>query len=114
MIVFLEMPVTFIQAALGDEIKVPTLEGKATLKIPEGTQTHTIFRMRGQGIPHLRGGGRGDQHVKVVVLTPGKLNEQQKNVLRQFASLSGEENYILKDKDKEKGIFEKIWDHLKG
>lgn len=112
--VFMEMPVTFIQAALGDTIKVPTLEGKADLRIPEGTQTHTVFRMRGQGIPHLRGSGRGDQHVRLVVVTPTRLTEEQKKVLQQFAKISGEENYQPSDKEKDKGFFEKLWDSLKG
>ena len=56
---FMEYPITFIQATLGDEIKVPTLQGKATLKIPEGTQSHTVLRMKGQGVNRLHGGGRG-------------------------------------------------------
>ncbi len=112
--IYLEMPITFVQAALGDEIKVPTLEGKATLRIPEGTQTGTIFRLRGQGIPHLKGSGRGDQHVKVVVVTPTKLSEDQKKLLREFAKVSGEENYRPQEKGKEKGIFERLWDSLKG
>ncbi len=110
----MEMPVTFIQAALGDVIKVPTLEGKAELKIPEGTQTHTILRLRGQGIPHLRGGGRGDMHVKIVIITPTRLNEEQKKVLNEFAKISGQDNYRPKDKERDKGIFERLWDGLKG
>jgi len=110
----MEMPVTFIQAALGDTVKVPTLEGKAELKIPEGTQTHTVFRLRGQGIPHLRGGGRGDLHVKVVLVTPTKLTEEQKNMLRGFADISGQDNYRPKDKDRDKGFLERLWDSLKG
>jgi molecular chaperone DnaJ len=112
--IYLEMPITFVQAALGDEIKVPTLEGKAALRIPEGTQTGTVFRLRGQGIPHLKGSGRGDQHVKVVVVTPTKLSEEQKKLLRDFAKVSGEENYRPQEKGKEKGIFERLWDSLKG
>lgn len=111
---FMEMPVTFIQAALGDEIKVPTLEGSASLKIPEGTQTHTLFRMRGLGISRLRGGGRGDLHVRVVVITPNKLNEEQKKILQQFGKISGQENYHPREKEKDKGIFERLWDSLKG
>lgn len=111
--IFMEMPITFVQASLGDVIKVPTLDGKADLKIPEGTQTHTVFRLRGQGIPHLRGSGRGDQHVRVIIATPTNLNEEQKKVLQEFAKSSGDENYRSADK-KDKGIFEKIWDSLKG
>jgi molecular chaperone DnaJ len=112
--VHMEMPITIVQASLGDVILVPTLEGKAELKIPEGTQTHTIFRLRGQGIPHLRGSGRGDQHVRVIIATPTQLNDEQKKVLQQFAKISGNDNYRASGKDKDKGIFEKIWDSLKG
>ena len=82
--VFLEQDITFSQAALGAEIEVPTLEGKVKLDIPEGTQTGSTFRMRGRGFPKLRGYGRGDQHVKVRVVTPTKLTREQKDILRQF------------------------------
>lgn len=112
--VYMEMPITFYQAALGAEIKVPTLEGEAALKIPEGTQTHTIFRLRGQGIPRLKSSGRGDQHVKVVMITPTKLSEEQKNLMREFAKISGQDNYHPRDKEREKGIFERLWASLKG
>lgn len=112
--ILMEMPITFVQAALGDEIKVPTLQGYATLKIPEGTQTHTVFRLRGQGIPRLRGVGRGDQHVKIVVVTPNKLNEEQRKILREFSASSGQDNYRSQGKERDKGIFERLWDGLKG
>ena len=85
--VHLNMPVTFVQAALGAEIEVPTLDGKVKYSIPEGTQTGAVFRLRGKGIQSLRGIGRGDQFVTVVVSVPTKLSEQQKDLLRQFASL---------------------------
>ena len=83
--VICEMPISFVQAALGDEVEVPTLDGRVKLKIPEGTQSSTIFRIRDKGIPNLRGHGRGDQHVKVKVMTPQKLTGEQKELLRQFA-----------------------------
>ena len=86
-----EIPITFVQAALGAEIEIPTLEGKEKIIIPEGTQTGTVFRFKGKGIPVLRGSGRGTQHVKVSVEVPKKLNEKQKEVLRQFAELTGDE-----------------------
>lgn len=112
--IFMEMPITFVQAALGDSIKVPTLQGKAELKIPEGTQTHTVFRLKGQGITRLRGSGRGDQHVQVIIATPTKLNEEQKRLLEQFNSKSYKGNYKAFEKDRDKGFFEKIWDSIKG
>lgn len=85
-----EVPISFVQAALGDEIDVPTLEGKVKLRIPEGTQSGTIFRLKEKGIPHLRGHGRGDQHVRVKVLTPQKLTDKQKNLLQEFAKSCGD------------------------
>ncbi|MCK9927421.1 molecular chaperone DnaJ, partial [Frankia sp. Mgl5] len=61
--IYCEVPVNFAQAALGDEIEIPTVDGRVKLKVPAGTQTETFFRLRGKGVPFLRGGGRGDQHV---------------------------------------------------
>lgn len=88
--VICEVPITFVQASLGDEIEVPTLDGKVKLKIPEGIQSGTILRLKNKGIPSLRGQGRGDQHVRVKVLTPQKLTDKQKELLREFSSISGE------------------------
>lgn len=89
--VYCEIPITFVQAALGDEITVPTLDGKVKQTIPEGTQTGTMFRLRGKGIPRLNDRGRGDQYVKVYVDVPKKLNNEQKELLRKFAEASGDE-----------------------
>lgn len=88
--VVVEVPLSFAQAALGDEIEVDTLDGQVKVKIPEGTQTGTVFRLRGRGIPDLHGHGRGDQHVRVKVVTPGRLTDKQKALLREFANLSNE------------------------
>jgi molecular chaperone DnaJ len=88
--IFCEMPLTFAQATLGDEIEVPTLHGKVKLKIPAGTQTETSFRLRGKGIQNVRGYGQGDQHVNIRVVTPKNLNDKQKQLLREFAEISGE------------------------
>lgn len=87
-----EVPVSFTQAALGDEIDVPTLEGKAKLKVPEGTQTGTSFRLRGQGIPSVRGYGRGDQRVRIKVVTPTKLSAHQKELLKELGLADGDAN----------------------
>jgi molecular chaperone DnaJ len=89
--VIYNMPISFVQAALGDEVQVPTLDGKVKYTIPEGTQSETVFRLRGKGIPHLNGGGRGDQFVKVTVEIPKNLNSTQKELLREFAKTFGEE-----------------------
>jgi molecular chaperone DnaJ len=88
-----EVPVTFVQVALGDEIEVPTVDGKAKLRVPPGTQTGTAFRIRGKGVPRLGGTTRGDQYVKVVVVTPTKLTDKQAELLREFARESGEETH---------------------
>ncbi len=88
--IYCEMPMTFVQASLGDELEVPTLHGKVKLKIPSGTQTGTKFRLRGKGVPNVHGRGTGDQHILVKVVTPAKLTEKQKDLLREFAGLSGE------------------------
>ena len=88
--VLCEMPISFTQAALGASIDVPTLDGPASMKIPSGTQSGKIFRMRGKGVPTLGGGPRGDQHVRVVVETPTHLSKEQKELLEHFAAISGE------------------------
>lgn len=88
--VICEVPISFVQASLGDEIEVPTLDGKVKLKVPEGTQSGTIFRVKDKGIPYLRGNGRGDQHVRVKVVTPQKLNDRQRELLQEFAKVGGE------------------------
>jgi molecular chaperone DnaJ len=88
-----EVPITFSTAALGDEIEVPTLDGKVKLKIPPGTAGGQIFRLKGKGIPNRRGYGRGDEHVRVIVETPKKLSKQQRQLLKELSSLSGDKEY---------------------
>jgi molecular chaperone DnaJ len=82
-----EVPVSFIQATLGAEIEVPTLEGKATLKIPAGTQPGTVFRVKGKGVKNLQGYGHGDLHVRIQVEVPSRLSHEQKVKLQEFAAL---------------------------
>jgi molecular chaperone DnaJ len=84
------MPISIVQASLGAEVEVPTLDGKVKYTIPEGTQNGTVFRLRGKGISNLRGGGRGDQFVTVRIEIPTGLSAQQKDLLRQFAESMGE------------------------
>jgi molecular chaperone DnaJ len=97
-----EVPVSFIQAALGAEIEVPTLEGKAVIKIPAGTQPATTFRVKGRGVKNLQGYGHGDLHVRVQVEVPTRLNHEQKAKLHEFAGLlDGKETPIAQ------GFFEK-------
>lgn len=87
--IFLELPVTFTQAALGDEIKVPTVHGEVMLKVPAGTQSGKTFRLRGKGVPNVRGYGKGDQHVTIRVVTPTKLSSRQKEILKEFNEIGG-------------------------
>jgi molecular chaperone DnaJ len=102
------MPITIAQAVLGDEIEVETLNGKAKLKIPPGTQTDTTFRLKGEGVPSLRSRSRGDMHVKVLVKVPTKLSDKQKKI---FQDLAVDEQDNVKNKNK--NIFEKIGDAFK-
>jgi molecular chaperone DnaJ len=82
-----QIPISFVQAALGDTVDVPTLNGDKELEIPKGTQPGDIFRFQGEGIPSLRGYGRGDQIIQVLVKTPTGLNKKQEKLLRDFASI---------------------------
>lgn len=87
--IYVEVPISFTQAALGDQIEVPTLEGTALVTIPPGTQTGTLFRLKGKGLPDMRGRGQGDEFVRVTVVTPTKLNSRQKELLREFGESVG-------------------------
>jgi molecular chaperone DnaJ len=89
---FCEMPVSFVTAALGGEVNVPTLEGKAALKVPAGTQNGTVFKLRGKGMPHLRGSGQGQLLVRAVVEVPTKLTTEQRRKLEEFAESCGDQN----------------------
>lgn len=108
--VYCEVPISFVKAAMGAEITVNTLDGKAKLRIPEGTQSGTFFRLKGKGIPRLRGVGRGDQHVKIIVNVPKNLTPRQKEILKEFARESGEDISTLDHK----GIFGKFKDAFGG
>lgn len=90
--VLYEMPISFVQAALGSQVEVPTIDGKVKYAIPEGTQTGTVFRLKEKGIPNLRNSkARGDQFITVKVKTPENLGEAQKQLLREFARATGED-----------------------
>ena len=101
--VFCEAPITFAQAVLGGELEIPTIDGKVKYAIPEGTQTGTVFRLKGKGIPVLNGRGRGDQYVTVTIETPTNLNKEQKEALRKFDATLGENNH-----EKQKSFFKKF------
>ncbi|HAR62452.1 MAG: molecular chaperone DnaJ [Candidatus Margulisiibacteriota bacterium] len=101
--------ISFAQAALGDEIEVPTLSGPVGLKVPPGTQSHTTFRIKGKGIPHLHARGIGDEHVLVKIVTPTYLNQEESDIMEYFAHLQG----VNLKKQKNTKLFEKIKKALK-
>jgi molecular chaperone DnaJ len=102
-----ELPVNVAQAALGAELTVPTVDGETTLAIPPGTQSDRVFVLHGKGVPHLRGGGRGDQYVRVVVVTPTELTKDQRRLLEELAATLGTPNRPHNDEG-EKSFFDKI------
>jgi len=104
-----DLPISFSQAALGAEVEVPTLTGKARMKIPAGTQSGKIFRLRGKGIPELNGYRTGDQLVRVVVWTPTKLSKKEEGVFRQLADLENGQ-----PPEGGKGFFERVKEVLGG
>ena len=103
--VYCEIPVTFVQAALGAEITVPTLEGKVKLNIHEGTQAGDMFKLRDKGIKRLNYSGKGDQYVKIAVEIPKELSKEQKQILKDFDAKTSDKNY-----KKNKSFFDKVKD----
>jgi molecular chaperone DnaJ len=104
--IYCEIPISFAQAALGDEIQVPTLYGPTSLRIPHGTQTHHVFKVRNYGMPRDESGNRrGDQYVRVVVKTPTHLSARQKELLREIAQIEDEKPH---PDNSSKGIFERV------
>ncbi|HLY66988.1 MAG TPA: DnaJ C-terminal domain-containing protein, partial [Chloroflexota bacterium] len=103
------LPVNFAQAALGDEVEVPTVDGNVLLKIPAGTQSGKVFRLRDKGVPHLRGAGRGDQHVYVKVVTPTSLGAKERELLEQLRAVSKKPQA---EHDKKDGFFDKVKEGL--
>ncbi len=106
--VYCDVPVTFVQAALGAEIEVPTIDGMIKYTIPDGTQSGTAFRLRGKGIKNIRTGIRGDQIINVVVEVPKNLTAEQKSVLAKFGEATNDKNY-----KQQKTFFEKIKETFK-
>ena len=100
---FVDVPISFTMAALGGEIEVPTLESKLKIKVPAGTQTGKMFRLRGKGIPSLRGGVSGDLIAKIVVETPINLSSKQKEILGEFAKTCNEAHH-----PESRGFFDKV------
>lgn len=110
---YCEIPVSFPTLALGGEIRVPTLDGEETLRVPEGTESGTVLRLRGKGMPNLSGRGRGDLHVVVQVITPRKLTKEQKKLLEQLATslpAQQKEPRARADDEQERSVFERVKD----
>lgn len=101
--VWCELPITFTQAALGCEVVVPTLYGKVSYNIHEGTQYGDVFKLKGKGIPHLHARGIGDQYIKISIEIPRNLSNNQKEILKEFDKISDDKNY-----QRRKGFFEKL------
>ncbi len=101
--IWCEIPLTYAQAALGDEIVVPTVDGKVSYNVPEGTQPGVVFRLRNKGVPYINGRGRGDQYVRVLLEVPRNLSGKQKEALKTFDNLVSDKNY-----EKRKTFFDKI------
>lgn len=101
---YYDLPISYVQACLGSEVEVPTIDGgSATVKIPSGTQSGTTFKLRGEGIKHVNWSGKGNLYVKTHVVVPKKLSDKQKEILEEFASVSGEEISHVKQ-----GFFDKV------
>ena len=103
--IFCEVPITYVQAALGDELTVPTIDGKVKYKIPEGTQPSTTFRLKGKGVKSLNGNSRGDQYVTVTVEVPKNLSKKQKEVLKDLDQNLSDASY-----EKRKSFFDRLKD----
>ncbi len=93
----LQLPVSYVISALGGDVAVPTLNGSVTMKVPAGTQSGKVFRLKGKGMPHVRGGVTGDQYVQVMIHVPEKASGEEKRLLEEIAALKG----VVADKDKE-------------
>jgi DnaJ-class molecular chaperone len=105
------LPINFAQAALGDEIEVPTVDGKVVLKVPAGTQGGKVFRLKDKGVPNVRGAGRGDQHVFVKVVTPTELSAKEREVFEQLRGVTKKQSQPS-EKSEKGGIFEKVKEGL--
>ncbi len=106
--IWCEIPITYYQAVTGDELVVPTIDGKVKYNVPAGTQPGTVFKLRGKGVQQLNGRGRGDQYVTVVVEVPKNLKKEQQNALKEFENTLNEKNY-----EKRKSFFDKLKDSFK-
>ncbi|MDD6285928.1 molecular chaperone DnaJ [uncultured Methanosphaera sp.] len=104
---YYELPISYVQACLGDKVDVPTIDGEVSLKIPAGTQSESTFKIKGEGIKDINWSGKGNLYVKVHVVVPKKLSDKQKDILKDFADVSGEEISHVKQ-----GFFDKVRETL--
>ncbi len=104
---YFEKQISFVQASLGDTVDIPTIDGEVELKIPPGTQSGTVFRLKEKGMPQMRRATKGNLYVTITVVVPQKLNKEQQKLLRKFAQISGDEISVYK-----KGLFDKVRDAI--
>jgi molecular chaperone DnaJ len=107
--IYLELPITFPEAALGADVDVPTIDGTEHVAIPEGTQTGTIVKLRGKGVPRLQGNGRGDQLVVINVVTPQKLTKEQRTLVEKLAAITPRIKLGERTSEKDKSFFERLF-----
>ncbi|HSF15595.1 MAG TPA: molecular chaperone DnaJ [Vicinamibacteria bacterium] len=107
--IYLELPVTFPQAALGAQVEVPTIEGNESLTVPPGTQSGSVIKLRGKGVPRLQGSGRGDQLVVVNVVTPEKLTREQRELVEQLGALMTAPKLGERPSGRERSFFERLF-----
>jgi molecular chaperone DnaJ len=107
--ILLELRLTYSQAALGADVDVPTIHGSEAISIPSGTQTGTRIKIRNKGVPRLNGGGKGDQIVFVTVVTPQKLNKEQRRLLKKLGEITPPPKIGERATGQEKSFFEKLF-----
>ncbi len=105
--IYMELSISFVKAALGAEVSVPTLNGNVSMKIPSGTQSGKLFRLKDKGMPDIHGGGQGDQYARIMIEVPTRLTAEQKKLLEEYARISGEDinHREASIKDKIKNVF---------
>lgn len=112
--IHLELPLNMVQASLGTSLRIPTVDGSAELRVPPGTQTGQVFRLRGRGAPRLRRGGRGDMVVTAYVTVPTELTARQRELFRQLGETMGDLSEVDLEEDRPRGILDRLRERLGG
>ena len=106
--IYIDLPISFVKAALGGEVSVPTLGGNVSMKIPSGTQSGKVLRLKGKGMPNVRGYKMGDQYVRIMLTVPKKMSDKQRSILEEYADISGE-SFLKSGKVKLKEKLKKVF-----